>query len=63
MRALKPECVDQYERRLTDFTEYRLAKMDDAGIDVQVLSLTAPGLQVDVDAERACNNALGNSGG
>jgi predicted TIM-barrel fold metal-dependent hydrolase len=48
---------EKYERRLTDFTEYRLPQMDDAGIDIQVLSLTVPGMQVDVDAERARDNA------
>lgn len=57
MRRLKPEYVERYERRLVDFTEYRLAEMDDAGIDIQVLSLTAPGLQVDIDAEQARDNA------
>ncbi len=48
---------ERFERRLTDFTEYRLPEMDDAGIDIQVLSLTAPGLQVDIDADRARDNA------
>ncbi len=51
------ESLEKYERRLSDFTEYRLPEMDDAGIDIQVLSLTVPGLQVDIDAERACDNA------
>lgn len=31
--------------------------MDEAGIDVQVLSLTVPGLQVDIEPELACSNA------
>ncbi len=31
--------------RLTDLTDTRIAAMDEAGIDVQVLSLTAPGVQ------------------
>jgi 2,3-dihydroxybenzoate decarboxylase len=53
MRLMKPEFAERYERRLPDFTEYRLAEMDDAGVDIQVLSLTSPGLQVDIDAERA----------
>ncbi|MBW0014319.1 amidohydrolase family protein [Mycobacterium sp.] len=57
MRLLKPEFSERYERRLPDFTEYRLAEMDDAGIDIQVLSLTSPGLQVDIDAERSCEQA------
>jgi 2,3-dihydroxybenzoate decarboxylase len=57
MQLLKPEFAERYERRLPDFTEYRLPEMDDAGIDIQVLSLTSPGLQVDIDAERARTNA------
>jgi 2,3-dihydroxybenzoate decarboxylase len=44
----KTECGERYQRRLPDFTEYRLPEMDDAGIDVQALSLTVPGLQVDI---------------
>jgi len=55
--GFKPGMGEHYERRLTDFTEYRLPEMDDAGIDIQVLSLTVPGLQVDVDAEEACDSA------
>jgi 2,3-dihydroxybenzoate decarboxylase len=38
-----------WARKLPDFTEYRLPEMDAAGIDVQVLSLTVPGLQADTD--------------
>jgi 2,3-dihydroxybenzoate decarboxylase len=57
MQLLKPEFAERYERRLPDFTEYRLAEMDDAGIDLQVLSLTSPGLQVDIDAQKARTNA------
>lgn len=57
MRLMKPEVAEQYERRLPDFTEYRLAEMDEAGIDIQVLSLTSPGLQIDIDAERAGDSA------
>jgi 2,3-dihydroxybenzoate decarboxylase len=49
--------ADEYQRRLTDFTEYRLPEMDDAGIDIQVLSLAGLGLQVDVEAERALHHA------
>src|ERR1700728_1551268 len=49
--------AERYLSRLIDVTEYRLPEMDDAGIDIQVLSLTVPGLQVDVDAETSCKNA------
>jgi 2,3-dihydroxybenzoate decarboxylase len=43
--------------RLIDFSEYRLSEMDNAGIDIQVLSLTVPGLQVDIDPGLARDNA------
>jgi 2,3-dihydroxybenzoate decarboxylase len=42
-----------WARKLPDFTEYRLPEMDAAGIDIQVLSLTVPGLQADIDAPAA----------
>ncbi len=35
-----------WSRRLADLTELRLADMDEHGVDVQVLSLTSPGLEV-----------------
>jgi 2,3-dihydroxybenzoate decarboxylase len=54
--GFKSGYAEQFQRRLSDFTEYRLPEMDDAGIDIQVLSL-APGLQVDIEAERATDNA------
>ncbi|AKN15597.1 amidohydrolase [Mycobacterium haemophilum DSM 44634] len=57
MRRFKPEYTERFERQLPDFTEYRLPEMDNAGIDIQVLSLTVPGLQVDIDAEQARHNA------
>jgi 2,3-dihydroxybenzoate decarboxylase len=54
---LKPEYAERYQRRLPDFTEYRLPEMDEAGIDIQVLSLMGPGMQVDIQPELACENA------
>jgi 2,3-dihydroxybenzoate decarboxylase len=49
--------AQQWQRKLADFTEYRLPEMDEAGIDIQVLSLTVPGVQVDIDAAAARDNA------
>jgi 2,3-dihydroxybenzoate decarboxylase len=51
------ETAQRFAARLPDFTEYRLPEMDEAGIDVQVLSLTVPGLQVDIEPELARSNA------
>jgi predicted TIM-barrel fold metal-dependent hydrolase len=59
--ALPPEFQDLAQksasegnggRRLHDFGEERLAQMAEAGVDVQVLSLTAPGVQ-NLDASNA----------
>jgi hypothetical protein len=35
-----------WQRKLVDFTEYRLPDIDRNGVDMQVLSLTSPGIQV-----------------
>jgi 2,3-dihydroxybenzoate decarboxylase len=49
--------VEDWSRKLPDFTEYRLPEMDAAGIDIQVLSLTIPGLQADIDPAAARDEA------
>lgn len=58
--------TDDIIARLQDLGERRLADMDAAGIDKQVLSLTAPGLQVfdaptAVALARAYNDELGDA--
>jgi 2,3-dihydroxybenzoate decarboxylase len=52
-----PQATDRFAARLPDLAQYRLPEMDEAGIDIQVLSLTVPGLQVDIEPELACSNA------
>lgn len=58
------EFMERNRTRLVDFTEHRLPEMDRLGIDLQVLSLTAPGLtmqpdrQVAVDDARTANDFL-----
>ncbi len=54
---LSQHYLQDWARRLPDFTEYRLPEMDVAGIDLQVLSLTVPGLQADMDAPAAREDA------
>jgi len=55
--TFKTEFAEHIRPRLIDFSEYRLSEMDNAGIDIQVLSLTVPGLQVDIDPGFARDNA------
>lgn len=54
---VKPDKVAEWRRKLVDFTEIRLPDMDAHGIDMQVLSLTAPGLQMQPDPEIAVADA------
>lgn len=53
----RKESADRFLSRLTDFTEHRLPEMDRHGVDVQVLSLTSPGLQMQPDPEIAVEDA------
>ncbi|GAA3435071.1 amidohydrolase family protein [Kutzneria kofuensis] len=45
--------IREWGRRLPDLAELRLADMDAHGVDVQVLSMTSPGLEVIDDAAEA----------
>jgi 5-carboxyvanillate decarboxylase len=51
-RNLDPTGDTGFTRRLMDVGELRLAAMDAAGIDMQILALTAPGVQV-LETDRA----------
>jgi 2,3-dihydroxybenzoate decarboxylase len=51
------EALDRFKRGLADFTEYRLPEMDQYGVDVQVLSLTSPGIQTQPDPGVAVDDA------
>lgn len=60
--ALNPAVIDE---RLADLGEQRLALMDETGVDVQVLSLTTPGLnnlgEHGVELARRANDLLANT--
>ncbi|HJQ48788.1 MAG TPA: amidohydrolase family protein [Amycolatopsis sp.] len=53
----KGDWAEQAQSRLADFEKYRLPEMDEYGVDVQVLSLTSPGLQAQLDTTRAVEDA------
>jgi 2,3-dihydroxybenzoate decarboxylase len=55
---ITPEYAHKCARGLVDFEEYRLPDMDAHGIDVQILSLTVPGIQADTDVRCAVDNAV-----
>jgi hypothetical protein len=50
---VKSAVAADWQRKLVDFTEYRLPDMDRNGVDMQVLSLTSPGIQVQPDPDIA----------
>ncbi|MFF0579708.1 amidohydrolase family protein [Streptosporangium saharense] len=52
------EYAEMCGRKLVDFEEYRLPEMDANGVDIQVLSLTVPGIQADTAPDRAVDNAV-----
>jgi 2,3-dihydroxybenzoate decarboxylase len=56
-KRMQPHWAERCQLRLPDLGDYRLAEMDAAGVDIQVLSLTSPGLQVDIGPEQAVDNA------
>jgi 2,3-dihydroxybenzoate decarboxylase len=49
--------IKDIQRRLPDFTELRIPEMDRTGVDVQVLSLTSPGIQMQPDTRLAVTDA------
>ncbi|MCI2421431.1 amidohydrolase family protein [Saccharopolyspora sp. K220] len=53
----RPEVLARWTSRLTDITAHRLPEMDEHGIDMQVLSLTSPGIQAQADASVAVDDA------
>ncbi|MGW7094678.1 amidohydrolase family protein [Streptomyces sp. NPDC054874] len=54
---IQPEKWREASRRLLDITGERLAEMDAAGLDMQVLSLNSPGIQAETDPAMAVAQA------
>lgn len=54
---MTPEAYSEFASRLPEFAELRLETMDQAGIDVCVLSQTSPGLQIEKDTPKAIRKA------
>jgi len=54
---MPPGWGQEWGRRLADITELRLADMDEHGVDMQVLSLTSPGVEAIADPSEAVATA------
>ena len=52
-----PDIWERASRRLLDLTGERLATMDEAGLDMAVLSLNSPGIQAEPDPDTAVSAA------
>ena len=53
-----PDVLAQVDSLLPDLTQQRLVKMDQAGIEIAVLSQTAPGIQAIADSQAASQLAI-----
>lgn len=51
--SIDPSFMVPFEEKLLEFDRMRLAAMDEAGIDLAVLSVTSPGVQAEPDTSRA----------
>jgi 2,3-dihydroxybenzoate decarboxylase len=60
-KHMDAEAQSYLSSRLTDFDDIRLGEMDRAGIEVMVLSQTAPSVQAETDAEIAIRRAAENN--
>ncbi|HEX3750204.1 MAG TPA: amidohydrolase family protein [Streptosporangiaceae bacterium] len=53
----RKDFVESIGRKLPDFTQWRIPEMDEAGVEVQVLSHTVPGIQQDLETADAAKLA------
>jgi 2,3-dihydroxybenzoate decarboxylase len=56
-KSIAPEPMQYFKERLFDFDNLRLEEMDKYGIDISVLSVTSPGVQVEPDRKVAVRKA------
>jgi predicted TIM-barrel fold metal-dependent hydrolase len=56
-KSIAPEPMQYMKERLVDFDNLRLEEMDKYGIDISVLSVTTPGVQVEPDRNVAVRKA------
>src|SRR5579863_8525896 len=49
--------MEYYKKRLLDFDNLRIEEMDKYGIDLSVLSMTVPGVQLELDVKKAVDLA------
>jgi 2,3-dihydroxybenzoate decarboxylase len=56
-RLFQPEFLRSIDAAMPDFAELRIAAMDKAGIEISVLSLISPGVQVERDHAKAVSEA------
>jgi 2,3-dihydroxybenzoate decarboxylase len=56
-KSIRPDVMQYMEERLLDFDNLRLEEMDNYGIDISVLSVTTPGVQVEPDRNVAVRKA------
>lgn len=56
--AMNPKLVTDFQTRLLDFNDLRIKAMDEAGVEISVLSLTDPGIQGIADSKTAVAQAF-----
>jgi 2,3-dihydroxybenzoate decarboxylase len=56
-KLMAPDQLKHVGKRINDFAEFRLPDMDEHGVDMQILSLTAPGIQGQPDTAVAISDA------
>lgn len=55
--SMNPKLVADFQKRLLDFHDLRIEAMNQAGVEISVLSLTDPGIQGIKDAQKATHLA------